>query len=1097
MFAGGGVPARLTIASLTMVPRAQMEVSGLLRIVPVDIPSRASRYSTYTASFTLGRSYQNPCDHAEIDVQAEFLLPSGRQVMLPAFWFQDYTVVSGSERYEQYLPAGTPHWRIRFLPMEEGAHRFRIRARDRDGNVKEEGPFPMNVTASVLRGPVGKHPANPLHLRYANGAIYLPRGHNLCFEDGNPDLNGTAYYGPLLAGFGAAGENWTRFWMTDFSRTALEWSSSHFSGFYDGLGNYSQRAAWRVDRFLDLAAENGVYVQLVLNDHGQFSNAVDARWDRGNPYGSADGGPVPQASPDLFFSNPTARALFQRRVRYVIARWSAFPNLLAWELWNEVQWAGTSSRNFRYDSGTRAAIVEWHREMSEFIKALDPFAHLVTTSSDDPGSAGFSSIWQLPGIDLVQSHHYLQPPSARDARIREYTLAAQQAYGKPVIVAEMGVKASAEPECNFDPAAFVCNAAIPAGERTPANRDHLKAGTTLRNGIWSAALSQGATMNWWWGCYLCEDGRRNRYVPDFPLHERLFPALVSFWGGEDPGQEALRAASLEVQGDIAAYGLADRSHAFLWARDTREAYGTGFAPAAVEGRITEGALVTLDGLEDGTYIISTRQTSGGGDTVAEFAASVSDGKLRIPLPPFAGDVAAKILNGSDRAWGIVPRSARVWTTPNETPVTAAGYALLRPVPGSGRQLAGAVLSLSNGEDATSDLTVPALRPVRSLWCVAEIGAPSNVGLALANPGIECANIWLRLFDSEGSPVAGRRLILWPGEHMARFLPEIFTGTEAPFRGTLQVTSDVPLGMLTLRGSTNQKGELVLTTLPARSETDAEIRESLILPQLADGGGYRTECLLVNPADVPLTGRLQFLRADGTAWPLNTNGERSVEMDYDISPHGLKRFATDGVGAPQAGYCLLVPSAGTPAPAAAAVIRYSRPGLQSESGMPFVAASSTGGTYWESSRGLFTGVAFANPTDRPQRIRIELFVREGRERKLEAAINVPPRGHTAKLLTEMFAGLPETGCGWLRFSSDGEAAFLSLRIRNTPRGDVLTSSLLLGDLPDGEERVLPQIVDGGGCRTQYILVNPGGIATEGRLFFRDGFGRARPALLGGL
>jgi hypothetical protein len=59
--------------------------------------------------------------------------------------------------------------------------------------------------------PPNRYPADPLLLVFANGAPYNPRGRNVAFEDGNPDLNGTPYYDLLLSSLASAGENWTRF----------------------------------------------------------------------------------------------------------------------------------------------------------------------------------------------------------------------------------------------------------------------------------------------------------------------------------------------------------------------------------------------------------------------------------------------------------------------------------------------------------------------------------------------------------------------------------------------------------------------------------------------------------------------------------------------------------------------------------------------------------------------------------------------------------------------------------------------------------------------------------------------------------------------
>ncbi|HEY3128556.1 MAG TPA: DUF5060 domain-containing protein [Acidobacteriota bacterium] len=1097
---------QLEIIAVTAIPRPPSDPFKPLAITDVNAPSTGVRYEVYTSAFNLTRSYDNPYDTDEIDIQARFVLPSGKEVVLPAFWFQDYQVVAGTERYEQYAPAGAPHWRVRFLPSEEGTHSFRLIARDKNG-TEEAGPFSFVVAPGQAPGPVRRHTANPLHLQFASGGLYLPRGHNLSFEDGNPDLNGTRYYSRLLGSFSASGENWTRFWMADFSRTALEWGRSHFSGFYQGVGTYSQRAAWRVDQFLSIAENHGVYVQLVLNDHGQFSTFVNARWNMGNPYASMEGGPVPQSDPELFFSDRAARDLFRRRLRYIIARWSARPNLLAWELWNEVQFAGTPSQNFRSDAATRSSIVDWHREMSEYLKAQDPFGHLVTTSSDDPGSTGFGAIWKMPSIDLVQSHHYGQPPDLRDARVREYVAAAQQAYGKPVLIAETALKANSQPECNFDPEGFLTNDQVPASERTAANREHLRAGTVLRNAIWSAALSQSGAMNWWWGCYMAEDSRRNRRAPDFPLNARLFPALFSFWAGEDVATGTLRNAAVKTQGQILAYGLQEHARAFLWVRDARDAYGTGWSAATTEGRNTENTSVEFSDLSTGQHLVSFHSSSGNGELLSELEVDAPDGRLSLALPRFQGDLAVKISDGSERGWGILPRSARVWIADGDANNVRVNYALLRPATSNAPALAGAVLALSNGETLTSELAVPAVAATRRLWTLAEIGAPSQIGLALVNPGVQSAAVLLQLFDSEGHSLASRSFAMTAGQQMARFLSEWFTEMAPPFRGTLQVTSDIPLAMLTLRGTSNARGDFIMTSLPSHTEESAALFESAVLPQVADGGGYQTEWLLLNPYDQPVVGKLRFLGSDGVPWLLSIGGTSTDELGYQIPSHGMIRWITDGSQAiSRAGYARLEPAAGSPIPAGGAVIRYSLGGLRSETGVPLLVPSATADSYWEVGEGLSTGIAVVNVTEWQQQVRFELFLRDGAEQVRTALLDIPAGGQISRHVTELFAGLPAAARGYLRFTSDAgsaslpsnaRVAFLPLRVRTTSRGDTLISNLLLssvsgvtsgGGVADGSDRIFAQVVTGAGFQTQFIIANPGALASEGRLILRDNSGK---------
>src|SRR5262245_27136744 len=63
----------------------------------------------------------NRFDPDVIRLDATFTFPSGRELAVPAFWFQNYAR-SLSGGYEQLSVSGSAAWRIRFVPQETGNH---------------------------------------------------------------------------------------------------------------------------------------------------------------------------------------------------------------------------------------------------------------------------------------------------------------------------------------------------------------------------------------------------------------------------------------------------------------------------------------------------------------------------------------------------------------------------------------------------------------------------------------------------------------------------------------------------------------------------------------------------------------------------------------------------------------------------------------------------------------------------------------------------------------------------------------------------------------------------------------------------------------
>ena len=124
---------------------------------------------------------------------------------------------------------------------------------------------------------------------------------------------------------------------------SLEWNRQ-WDG-YNGLGRYNQANAARIDRILELAHHNNIYLQLELANHGMTSEHVDEQWNPdskrgtlGSPYNSVNGGPVDHAAD--FYADSEAWKYHQRRLRYTVARWGWALHIMSWVLSSEMEFTG-------------------------------------------------------------------------------------------------------------------------------------------------------------------------------------------------------------------------------------------------------------------------------------------------------------------------------------------------------------------------------------------------------------------------------------------------------------------------------------------------------------------------------------------------------------------------------------------------------------------------------------------------------------------------------------------------------------------------------------------------------------------------------------
>lgn len=417
---------------------AEFEVWRRLELPLADIPAAA-----------------NPFDPGQIQVDVEFRAPSGATITIPAFWSRDYSFRLANN--QQVLdPVGAPGWRVRHVPVEPGRHQVVT-------SIKLNGQPFGEPRSSVVEVAGSANPSANGHVRLAPGGQFFEKsngqplplvGANVCWHGGR----GLADYQDWFPTLAANGANFARIWMSPWA-FGIEAEPGT-------LNRYKLDRAWVLDQVFDLAERHGIQLLLCLDYHGMFETKPDFwgandNWKL-NPYNQANGGPC--ATPNNFFTNAEARALYLKRLRYLVARHASSPNLLAWEFFNEIDNV--------YGALNPASVADWHAGMVTALKAMDPFHHLVTTSLT--GGSLRDEIWSLPGLDFTQYHSYGESSPA--TRMAEVVATMRSRYQKPVLIGEFGVDFR-----GWTP------------QSDPFNRG-------FRQYLWGSALggSAGSGMSWWW-----------------------------------------------------------------------------------------------------------------------------------------------------------------------------------------------------------------------------------------------------------------------------------------------------------------------------------------------------------------------------------------------------------------------------------------------------------------------------------------------------------------------------------------------------------------------------------------------------------------------
>ncbi len=582
----------------------------------VSLPPEADRGVMIEARVDLAARYENPFDPRQITVEARVRRPAGPDLTVPAFFTRkvERSIVGGRESLRA---TGEGYFALRFTPTEPGHHEFIFVARDPTGEAQSP-PLAVEVRAEASLAPAASpaaseaslapaaspaapeapptaprepplpprpfvrvDPDDPLSLALDDGRSYIPFGSNIAWS---VEALGGADIERYIDDLAAAGLTWGRLWLTGYGQGfALEARSGHHSGYYAGLGRYSLEVAYRLDQIFARAAQRGVYLELVLWQHAQFETSRWSSWAE-NPYNSRLGGPV--ASSAAFFASPEVARLARRQLRYLAARYGAYPSLFAWEIMNEQDGIQAPAR----------LVGTWCEDRARELRALDAHHHLIGTSHLAHPSERLPRDQDSAVYDLAQAHAYgsieIIP---RDAE-------ALGRLNKPMILAEFGL----------DPTG--------AAEQEDPTGQHLAQASWLA----LAAGFQGGAMSWWWDGYLRP---RNLWKAQAPV---VRVAREIDWRGRHQAVRGIDARTREGA-PLSVLGREGESGAFVLLRHSSWA-GSG-------ALIEEGQLRWSIPYGREALAVFFDTTTG---ALLGLGGGTSDGVVTVKLPAFRGSIAIEL-----------------------------------------------------------------------------------------------------------------------------------------------------------------------------------------------------------------------------------------------------------------------------------------------------------------------------------------------------------------------------------------------------------------------------------------------------------------------
>ena len=564
-------------------------------VIAAVVPGRGELpcYDIHEAELRFWAPYDNPYLPSQVRAWAEVRTPSRRRYQARAFFTRDYRR-SLADGTEQLAPRGHARWRLRIAPAEPGIHRYIVHVATPGGTASAEAISFTATPASPAKGFLHPPTRQSRYLELSDGRPCFLIGHNYCWP---PPKTRTYAVDAALNDMRRSGINATRLWLVSWG-IAIEGTRPD---------DYRLDDAWRLDHILQRARDEGIRVQLCLDN---FSDLSAEEYAANNPYLARNGGPC--ARPEQFFSAPKAREQYRRRLDYLIARFAPFASLLAWELCSELDYATANRRD--------PALLTWTRESAAYLKKHDPHRHVVTTSLG-LGSA-WDDLWKTPQLDMVQAHAYIHRPvwvkSPHELDAAALILDQTKRFAtapKPFLIAEFGF--------------------LGTKDVNPLN-DADRTGIHLHNAIWAAALSgnAGTPMNWWWEAYIAKNKLTYHHA-----------ALAKFLRAENLGRARWTLIRDKGKGTIRVLGLKSRTEALLWIqhRDNR------WYRRLVERRQPvplSATLLDLSRFVPGRYRVEWWDTYAG-QPITHGLVVAKDGLLTLRIPPGQPDIACKVRRVSD------------------------------------------------------------------------------------------------------------------------------------------------------------------------------------------------------------------------------------------------------------------------------------------------------------------------------------------------------------------------------------------------------------------------------------------------------------------
>jgi hypothetical protein len=575
-------------------------------------------------------SRKSPYGVDGISIDAHLTSPSGKKIILPAFYFQIF-VRKNRAGSEVMLPTSSYRWKIRFAPEETGTYTYAIQIQDKFGKWKSRF-YSFKSMPSDSNGFVRVSPRDNRFLELDSGTSFIPISAGAQWWSGN----GRSYdYETTFKQFNQHKINFVRIWdqndgfaltveghydayqfPDDFRPTDNDEKYADPKYAVDNLAKgtqMNQRGNYEEDRIIEAAEQNGIYIQLA--SHG------DAYW-----IWDASIYPHPDGT-DSDASDWRHINYWKRNFRYRVARWGYSTAILAWEHWNELGHMPPGSDWYSF-----------YQTYAQYQHETDPYRHLRTTSQNS--QAYSPGLWSSPAMDVVNYHDYL------DNRYDGWAFEGDSA--SMIYLFAQCLRNHASVDCGLG----LGDGSIWSGPDKPilwTEWDYSPGAgfnpAADHNAMWAGLFSPIGMVPTDW--YLDEKTYRAAKLDQLNIAADYFSTIdyagenFSYASTTDVRNQAISTKSIaSTNSDIRALVMRNslQDKAFLWLQNKNYTVKGSANPSPITGSIT------IPQLKNGSYRLEYWDTSTGAITTSSI--SITNNTLRVPISNLSKSIAIKALHRS-------------------------------------------------------------------------------------------------------------------------------------------------------------------------------------------------------------------------------------------------------------------------------------------------------------------------------------------------------------------------------------------------------------------------------------------------------------------